>query len=395
MRSFVLILVLALSLSPAADASSTPAIVGRVMQAQDDGDVSIDADFFYGAACPHCLWVKPLVEKLAEEHPQVHVRCREVYFNATNREVFRNLIDHYDVKSGTIPLLIIGNTAMAGEEEIRAGLKPIIAQESGEIVNPSSIRRSLMQFAGSAQEPGGTDSRNTTAPADIPSSRGAEITLASVLVAAAVDSINPCTVAVLVVLLAYLTSLADQKRLLRVGLAYIGTVFVVYLLSGLGFFAIVQASGLSGTVFTLAGLVAVAAGLVQIGEALRKYDGFSFSIPESMKAGIGQYIRRASIPSAIALAALVSVVELPCTGGIYLAILGLLGSRMTFAEGLPYLVLYNLIFVLPLAVILLIVYCGFSPDRVGAWRITTKRRVRFAMGCVMLGLGGAMLLGRL
>jgi cytochrome c biogenesis protein CcdA/glutaredoxin len=397
-RSFVLILLLVLSLSSAAHAGAINPIdatdfADMVKPAQNTGDTAVYADFFYGAACPHCLRVKPLVEKLAAECPQVHLQCREVYFNATNREMFRDCTDRYGVESETIPLLIIGNTAMVGEEEIRAGLEPFIAHESGERLSQSEIWQSFMRFTGNAPEPGGTDRRNTTAPADKTPSRETEITLASVLVAAAADSINPCAFAVLVVLLAYLTSVDDRKRLLQVGVAYIATVFVVYLLSGLGFFAVVQAYGISGTVFALAGLIAVAAGLIQIGEALLKHDGFSLSIPESMKAGIGRYVRRASVPSAIALAVLVSVVELPCTGGIYLAILGLLGSRMTFAGGLPYLVLYNLIFVLPLAIILLIVYHGVSPGRVDAWRVGTKRGIRFAIGCVMVGLGGAMLLG--
>ncbi|MDN7024381.1 hypothetical protein FGU65_05660 [Methanoculleus sp. FWC-SCC1] len=393
MRSFVLILLLALSLSSSADAGSTPAIVDRVMPVPNAGDTAIDADFFYGAACSHCLRVKPLVEELAEEHPQIHIEYREVYFNTTNRELFWDFIDRYGIESETIPLLIIGTTAMIGEEEIRAGLKPYVAPATGTSLSQSDIRQSLMHFAGNAPKPGEAACGSDITPPGVASSRGAEITLPSVLVAAAVDSINPCAVAVLAVLLAYLTSLADRKRLLQVGVAYIGTVFVVYLLSGIGFFTIVQASGISETVFVLAGLIAVVAGLIQIGEALRKYDGFSFSIPESMKAGIDRYVRRASIPSAVVLGGLVSVVELPCTGGIYLAILSLLSSRMTFADGLLYLVLYNLIFVLPLAIILLAVYYGVSPGRVDAWRVETSRRVRFAMGGVMLGLGGAMLFG--
>jgi cytochrome c biogenesis protein CcdA/thiol-disulfide isomerase/thioredoxin len=380
MRSFVLILLLAFFLSPAAHAAGIPNFTGMGMPTPAGGDASVYADFFYSDACPHCMQVKPLVERLAKEHPQVQVRYREIYFNATNREMFWELTDRYGVESGTIPLLIIGTTVLEGGEEIRAGLEPYVTHEPGE-----NIGQYLIQSPGS-------DSGNTTTATDAASSRGAEITLAAVLTAAAVDSINPCAFAVLVVLLAYLTSIGDRRRLLQVGVAYIATVFVVYLFSGLGFFTVIQASGISGTVFVLAGLIAVAAGMIQIGEALRKHDGFSLSIPESVKTGIGRYVRQASVPSAVVLGGLVSVVELPCTGGIYLAILGLLGSRMTFADGLPYLVLYNLIFVLPLAAILLIVYCGGSPGRVDAWRAGTKRGVRFVIGCVMVALGGAMLL---
>jgi cytochrome c biogenesis protein CcdA len=87
------------------------------------------------------------------------------------------------------------------------------------------------------------------------------------------------------------------------------------------------------------------------------------------------------------------MVELPCTGGIYLAILGLLGDRMTLAEGIPYLLLYNLIFVLPLILILIVMYWGGTPERLETFRAGSRRWVRLVMGIVMVALGVVMLTG--
>ncbi|WP_265581123.1 cytochrome c biogenesis protein CcdA [Methanofollis aquaemaris] len=387
-RSSVLILLLIFSLVSGAHAGG---VSSPDTPPSDGVNTSISADYFYSPTCSQCRQVRPLVDALAREYPQAGIRYREIYFNATNREIFRDVVDRYGIESETIPLLLLGTTALVGEKEIRDGLGPYVAPATMKRLDQSDIRLSLIRFA----ESGDRAYRSDTVSHNSPSSRGAEVTVASVLVAAAVDSVNPCAIAVLVVLLAYLTSLRDRKKLLGVGIVYIGTVFVVYLLSGLGFFAVVQTYGIAETVSTFAGLVAVAAGLVQMRDALLNRDGFSLSIPASKKAAIGRYVRRASIPSAVALAALVSVVELPCTGGMYLAVLGLLSSRMTFADGFLYLVLYNCVFVLPLAFILLGVYFGGSPDRVDAWRVEKRRGIRFAIGCVMLGLGGAMLLGLL
>jgi len=87
------------------------------------------------------------------------------------------------------------------------------------------------------------------------------------------------------------------------------------------------------------------------------------------------------------------MVELPCTGGVYLAILGLIGDRMTLPEGIPYLLLYNLIFVIPLILILLVVYWGGTPERMEAYRAGSRRWVRLLIGVMMVALGAAMLLG--
>jgi cytochrome c biogenesis protein CcdA len=93
------------------------------------------------------------------------------------------------------------------------------------------------------------------------------------------------------------------------------------------------------------------------------------------------------------LGGLVSIYELPCTGGIYLAILGLLGSKMTLVQGLPYLFIYNVIFVLPLFVILFVVFYGVSAEKVESWRGEEKKWMRLSMGILMVALGVLMLSG--
>jgi len=400
LRSFIRVIFLAFALISTAhagglDPAGSPGFTKIDEPTQYDKDETIHADFFYGEGCSHCTRARSIVEGFAEKYPQVHVHYREIYFNTTNREIYWDVLGRCGVEFEVIPLFIIGDMVLAGEDDIRAGLESYVPDTTEDNLNRHVLSPSLVQLMEEAQKTGESGFKESIIPHGIGPSSRADVTLVSVLVAAAVDSVNPCAIAVLVVLLAYLTSLNDRKRLLRTGLAYIGTVFIVYFLSGLGLLTIVQKSGISEIVFTLAAIVAVAAGLVNIGEALLKREGFSLSIPESQRERISRYIQRASVPSAVILGGLVSVVELPCTGGMYLAILGLLSNRMTFAEGLPYLVLYNLVFVLPLMAILLIVYYGASPGRVDAWREEKRRYVRFIMGSVMLGLGGAMLLGLL
>jgi cytochrome c biogenesis protein CcdA len=76
---------------------------------------------------------------------------------------------------------------------------------------------------------------------------------------------------------------------------------------------------------------------------------------------------------------------LPCTGGVYIAILAAMSINKTFALG--YLLLYNIIFILPLIAITLLIYKGTKPELLQKWTSEEKIWMKLASGLVMLGLG--------
>ncbi|MDY6773698.1 MAG: hypothetical protein SVS85_00735, partial [Candidatus Nanohaloarchaea archaeon] len=80
--------------------------------------------------------------------------------------------------------------------------------------------------------------------------------------------------------------------------------------------------------------------------------------------------------------------ELPCTGQVYLVILSLINASGTgIGTWLPWLVLYNFIFVLPLLVITGLMYVGMSSDRLEQWRKKNRRYMRLGIGSFLYFLG--------
>ncbi len=238
------------------------------------------------------------------------------------------------------------------------------------------------------------DGMMTDTVVSIPRDRSStDLTIGMVIAAAAVDSINPCAISVMIFLLMFLTSLGNKRRVLLVGIAYIVTVFLVYFIAGVGLLTFLQSTSMTRYVYYGAALLSIAIGVINIKDYFFPGNKPTVAIPESRKPLIKKYIEKASIPAAVALGAMVSAFELPCTGGIYLAILSLLGDSMTAAQGIPYLVLYNLIFVVPLIVILGIIYMGVSPEKANEWRLEKRSKLRLVVGLVMLLLGAMMLLG--
>ena len=331
--------------------------------------------FFYGSGCPHCANIEPFITEMEGKYP-VQVKAFEIYYNESNKAMFDDFSQRYGIGSAGIPAVFIGDRALVGENSIRDNLEADIQYF---LDHPPICPEDYKKVIGNAH--------------DVSPIQNLDLTLTSVIAAALIDSINPCAFAVMIFLLLYLTSLGSRRRVLLVGIFYIASVFVTYFLSGLGIFAVIQTAGLTRIIYTLAAVLAIIAGLVNLKDFFFFGRGISLSIPESRKGTISRYVRQASIPSAVILGFLVSLFELPCTGGIYLAILGLLGSKMTLMQGIPYLLLYNFIFVLPLFVILAVIYRGVTPERAEQWRKGKRKWMRLAMGLLMVLLGSLMLLG--
>lgn len=221
------------------------------------------------------------------------------------------------------------------------------------------------------------------------------LTIPALIGGAAIDSINPCAFAVIIFLLGYLLALGSPKLILRVGLVYIATIFIVYFFAGLGLLKALTAFGVAAIIYKIAAIILIFVGLLNVKDFFWYGKGFTLAIPESKKPLIEKYVRKASIPAAIVLGFLVSAFELPCTGGVYLAILGLLATYETQLSAVPYLLLYNLIFVLPLFIILGLVYFGVSAKQIEEWRTKNRKWLRLVLGLGALVLGALMFLGKI
>jgi len=294
----------------------------------------------------------------------------EVYHNATNQETFARMSRQYGISVTGVPAMFIGTTAMVGDTDIKNRFELTILAEKERIASCIS-----------------TTPDTIIVPDAGCSTPAVELTVPLVIASALIDSINPCAFSVLIFLLISIVALESRRRILMVGGVYIAAVFIFYLLSGFGLFSIVSLSGFSRVLSLIGATVAVVLGLISVLDALRNRDEFLLAIPSSKKEQIEHYIQTATLPAAFALGIFVGIFELPCTGGIYLAILGLMSRSYTLMEGLPYLVLYNFIFVLPLILILLMVAYGVAPERANEWRVRHRRTLRLIVGLAMITLG--------
>lgn len=220
-------------------------------------------------------------------------------------------------------------------------------------------------------------------------------TIGLVVGSAAIDSINPCAIGVLILMVSVIMGQGGgTKKLIVNGSAYIFAIFITYLLAGLGLvYAFTTIPIIVAEYLSLAvGSLVILAGVLEVKDFFWYGKGFSLQIPKYFANKIHQYsTKKTTTLGVMALGAFVAAVELPCTGAPYLAIITIL--RIDFnltAFGL--MVLYNLIFVAPLIAILVMVASGAKLSSVSKWKEDSKGSMRLFMGLLLAALGWILIL---
>jgi len=167
--------------------------------------------------------------------------------------------------------------------------------------------------------------------------------------------IHPCTISVLLFFIAFLFTIRrTRQEIFKVGASYIIGIFLAYLLVGLGVFRVFTFSTPHFSAIVGAILVSIL-GLVNIISYFTEGRiKFSLGIPSSLKPKIMELIHKSTLPAAFIVGIIVGICSFGCTAGIYISIISLLLLKATYVLGFVYLILYNLMFILPLIIILFI-----------------------------------------
>ncbi|OGI68951.1 hypothetical protein A3A09_01880 [Candidatus Nomurabacteria bacterium RIFCSPLOWO2_01_FULL_42_20] len=219
-------------------------------------------------------------------------------------------------------------------------------------------------------------------------SDGGKWLLPLVGITALVDSINPCAFSILLLTIAFLLSIGRMRSsILKIGGIYIFGVFTAYILIGLGILGALHIFNTPHFMGKLGAGLLIALGIISLIQEIFPNSPIKLKIPKWSHGLLARVMEKASIPAAFVLGILVGLCEFPCTGGPYLMILGLLHDNVTYIKGVGYLFIYNLIFILPLVIILAIASRKYLLDKVEAWQNKEKRLMRLGGGIAMIILG--------
>ena len=210
-----------------------------------------------------------------------------------------------------------------------------------------------------------------------------------IIISGILAGIHPCTIGVLLFFMSFLFTIHKTRlNVLKIGGAYIAGVFLAYFLIGLG---LLKAVAFAEPHFAakIAAYLVIVLGLFNIARYFfPKIRGFG--IPEQSKEFIAGAVEKGSVPGAVVVGLFVGVCSFGCTAGIYFSILGMLITQPTF--GVLYLLLYNLMFILPLIAILLLATNDKVVEKISRLEVTKTRLITLIAGLLMVVLGIVILL---
>jgi len=363
---------------------------------------------FHMESCPHCREEQIFLEKIKKKYPYLEIKEFEVSQGMKGRSIFRKVTEAFHL-SGAVPVTIIGDQPIIGFDDgngIGKDIEKKIEECSHEKCVSPKTEAVLALFSESSKGsfPSETvketkkTNKNTNEDDSHKKIRifGKEICLkeqSSVCMLGAVlglaDGINPCMFSVLIFLLTYLLAIGSRRRALKAGIAFIITTFVVYLLFMYGLVKIIDVLEIAAIARQIVAGFALVAGLIMVKDFFFYGKGISLEIPKQMKPKIEQLVKKGTLPSAVLLALLSSIVELPCTSGLPLAYISILTGRGIFS--LDYLLLYNFFFIIPLAVIVIgVVFTWAKVEQVEGWRLKYRKYMRAVAGVLLLLLALAL-----
>lgn len=348
-------------------------------QAACESPTAIWAAYFYQVGCQECSRAEYDIRYAESKYPQLMVQEYDVQKNAALAEWLSRRLGVPEEERLAAPALFIGEDYLIGDDitseavlELVEKYVPTGAERVSEGVNPHKGERSIVE-------------------------RFESLGALTVVFAGLVDGLNPCAFATLVFFVSYLTlSGREGREVLAVGGAFTIGVFLAYLAVGLGFYRVL---GLLDDLLTTLGrwvyglTAALCAGLAVVSflDFLRARRGelgdISLALPHSLRKRINAIIRRgrgakAYVASAFVTGLVVSLLELACTGQVYLPTIIFVTSVPELrVRAIAYLALYNLLFVLPLVVVFILAYYG----------TTSKELTRFLQrraAIVKLGMTG-------
>lgn len=328
--------------APAASAPRTPA-----HQAAPGRETLL---FFWGEGCARCEQARPFVAKLAAARPRLTIESIEVRHDRDGRARFVETMQRLGAEAAGIPTFVVANEYVVGyiegttEQQVTA-LVDAALDEKAASATPVRDTRVTLPWVGEI------DAANMSLPA---------FTLAIGFI----DGINPCAIWVLLVLLGILAHVRSTTRLFLVGGTFVimsGAVYFAFMAAWLGMFELLS---FSRTMTMILGALVLVMGLINLKELVWFKQGVSLTIPDKVKPKLYRKMRgianAVSLPATFlgiaALAFFVNLVELGCTLGlpaVYTRVLSLSG-RLTSLERYGYLVLYNLAYIVPLTLVVVV-----------------------------------------
>ena len=359
--------------------------------------------YFHGNGCSHCA----KVEKFFNENDLVskyNIKELEIYFNRNNLKTFLDYIEKLwiDPNKAWVPFLVIDSENecdyVAGDKKIIWFFQEKLIQDSTKVcegwedcphfdcndencphLNCGEIDEKDISWGISSEK------------WDFTSKWSRRRFFGIMLPAAFADSINPCAFAVMLLLLSsILTKTKSKRKAIISGFVFALSVFLSYFAMGLGLFSALATATNTFVIKIIVWILWILVWLANLKDFFWYGKWFIMEVPLAWRPKMQKVIKWAVSPLWVFVVwFLVSLFLLPCTSGPYFTILWYLASesKNLHTRWYIYLIVYNIIFILPMILIALLVWLWFkSAEELAELKSKNAKLIHLIVWLLMLGL---------
>ena len=336
---------------------------------------TVELAYFYQKGCPKCDRANSLLKYLNKKYPGLKIQ--EIDLNTPDgkrlNETLSNRLNLPPEKRLIAPTIFIGKDYLLPEDITESRLealiqkyekvetKPVLNVEKGEIKNAEDAIVERFKSFG----------------------------VFAILLAGLVEGFNPCALATLVFFISYLTMMGrKRKEILMVGVGFSASSFISHLLLGFGILSFIQHFSFfplfTRIVYIITFALSLFLGIFSLYDYIQLKRGrpskMALQVPNFLKKRIHRIIRTRSneleedrpgqitrfFLAALFIGFIVTLLQATCTSQVYIPTL-LFVTNVPSLKGsaTSYLILYNLVYILPLCAIFGIAYWGVTSEQLG------------------------------
>lgn len=330
----------------------------------------INIHLFYGDGCPHCAAEKEFLSDYLKDRSDVKLYKYEIWYDSKNQELLSKVQKEMGTtnKNG-VPFTVIGKKTIVGyadgitDVQIKEAIdyylnndyRDYAGEITGKVKKTEEIKESSQKDKNKLEN---KDDENVTVPVlGKINAKTVSLPILSVVLGF-VDGFNPCAMWILIFLITMLFNMKDRKKMWILGLTFILTSGIVYLMFMLAWLNLATFISKISFIRLLVAVVALVVGLINIYkyiDSLKKKDEGCDVVDKKDRKKIMEKIISIThekkfiiaLLGVIVLAASVNIIELMCSIGIPLLFTQILAMNdLSAFSYMLYIIIYIIFFLI-------------------------------------------------
>lgn len=290
---------------------------------------------FKGDGCPHCKAEMDYLDTIKDKYTNLEIKEYEVWYDDDNASLLTKVESYFNIKRSGVPTTIIGNTVIQGyQNESSTGKKIERAINFYEENDYKDIVKEIKDGTATKNTKKSDKFQEEETKLDKETSVKAPIVgnvnlkdvslLTSAIILGLIDGFNPCAMWILLFLISALIGMKDRKRMWTLGLTFLITSGLVYMLIMLSWISIAVKITTIVWIRNIIAIIALIGAILNLKSFIKSKNSGCEIVDSKKRKNIFSKIKKFTSEKSfilaffgiIGLAISVNLVELACSAGL-------------------------------------------------------------------------------